>query len=155
MNHGQKIQKLKDFKNEKEFREFLIDLLKKMGFENVMHTHKYGAIELGKDIIAKIKHPFEGEEWYAFVVKVGQIRGGTSEIENVKYQIKQCFEYQYDDLNNGKININRVKVVTNENFTGGAQESLNKSEELKIYSNFSYLDIPEQSLPPIPTIPCQ
>lgn len=137
MKHAHKIQKLKNFRNEKEFREFLIDLLKKLGFENIIHTHKYGKPELGKDIIAKLKHSLEGEEWYAFVVKVGSIGGGTLEIENIKGQIKQSFEYPYDDLNKGKININRVKVVTNEYFTQGAQETLNASRELKIYSNFS------------------
>ncbi|WP_346857999.1 hypothetical protein [uncultured Draconibacterium sp.] len=138
MKHAEKIKKLKEFKNEKEFREFLIDFLKKIGFEDVMHTHKYGAPELGKDIIGKIEHTLEGDEWYAFVVKEGNISGGTNEIETIKNQIKQSFEYPYDDLNNGKININKVKVVTNGNFTNGAQQSLNSSPELKLYNNFSY-----------------
>ena len=51
MNHQQKIDCLQDFKNEAEFRIFLIDLLKRMGYKNVIHTHRYGSPELGKDII--------------------------------------------------------------------------------------------------------
>lgn len=138
MIYSEKIRKLKDFKNEKEFREFLIDLLKKIGFENVLHTHKYGTTELGKDVVARFKHSLEGDEWYAFVIKVGNVTGGTNEIETIKNQIKQSFEYPYDDLNNGKININKVKVVTNGNLTNGAQIALNTSPELKIYNNFNY-----------------
>lgn len=138
MIHSEKLKKLKDFKSEKDFREFLIDFLKKLGFDNVIHTHKYGAPELGKDIIGKIEHALEGDEWYAFVVKEGNISGGTNEIETIKNQIKQSFEYPYDDLNNGKININKVKVVTNGNFTNGAQQSLTSSPELKLYNNYSY-----------------
>ncbi|MFW6281974.1 MAG: NACHT domain-containing protein [bacterium] len=138
MRHNEKIEKLKEFKNENEFREFLIDFLKKKGFKEVQHTHKYGAPELGKDIIAKVEHPVEGTEWYAFVVKIGKISGGTNEIQTIKNQIKQSFEYPYESLNNGEIRINKVKVVTNENFTKGAQKSLNSSQDLKLYNNYSY-----------------
>lgn len=138
MNTGQKLEKLKSFKNEKEFREFLIDFLKKRGFTNVMHTHRYGSPEQGKDIIAKYPHSLEGEDWYAFVVKYGRIGGGTNEIETIKNQIKQSFEYPYEGPNGSKLKINKVKVVTNENFTGGAQSQISGSPELKIYNNFDF-----------------
>jgi len=134
----EQISKLKDFKNEKEFREFLIDFLRKSGFENVIHTHRYGQPEQGKDIIAMFPNSFEGVDWYAFVVKYGRIGGGTNEIETIKNQIKQSFEYPYVGPDGNKLKINKVKVVTNENFTGGAQSQLSSSPELKVYNNFSF-----------------
>lgn len=138
MNHKDKIEKLKEFKNEKEFREFLIDFLKKSGFSDVLHTHRYGSPEQGKDIIAKYPQGIEGFDWYAFVVKKGHIGGGTNEIETIKNQIKQSFEYSYVNIDGNKQKINKVKVVTNENFTVGAQTQLSSSPELKIYNNFSF-----------------
>ncbi|MGI5822134.1 MAG: hypothetical protein ACOX5L_08735, partial [Bacteroidales bacterium] len=138
MTTKDKIDKLKEFKNEQEFREFLIDLFKKKGFTDVMHTHRFGSPEQGKDIVAKYPHSLEGEDWYAFVVKFGRIGGGTNEIETIKNQIKQAFEYPYSGIDGKKLKINKVKVVTNEYFTGGAQLQLSNSPELSKYNNFSF-----------------
>lgn len=138
MKTTEKIEVLKNFKNEKEFREFLIDFLKKRGFTDVFHTHRYGSPELGKDIIAKYPHGLDEYEWYSFVVKKGRIGGGTTEVEEIKGQIKQSFEYPYKGIDGNRLKINKVKVVTNENFTGGAQETISQSPELKIYNNFGF-----------------
>ncbi|RLD41830.1 MAG: hypothetical protein DRI88_12215, partial [Bacteroidetes bacterium] len=138
MTTKEKIEKLKEFKNERHFREFLIDFLKESGFTNVMHTHRYGSPEQGKDIIAKYPHTLEGEDWYAFVVKLGRIGGGTNEIETIKNQIKQAFEYPYSGPDGKRQKINKVKVVTNENFTGGAQDQLSQSPDLQVYNNFKF-----------------
>ena len=138
MTTEKKIEKLKGFSNEREFRNFLIDLLRKIGFTDIIHTHRYGDPEKGKDIIAKYPHPIEGDDWYAFVVKYGRIGGGTVEIETIKGQIKQSFEYPYQGLNGQELKINKVKVVTNENFTNGAQTQITSSPELKVYNNFDF-----------------
>lgn len=138
MTTQDKYDRLKEFQNEAEFRLFLIDFLKKRGFKDVLHTHRYGSPELGKDIIAKFPHGIDEFEWYAFVVKKGRIGGGTVEIETIKGQIKQSFEYPYLGINGERIKINKVKVVTNENFTNGAQDSLANSTELKGISNYSF-----------------
>jgi hypothetical protein len=138
MNHNQKVLKLREFPNEKEFRLFLIDLLKSLGFKNVQHTHSYGEPELGKDIIASINHPLDEQEWHAFVVKKGRVTGGTNEIENIKNQIKQAFEYPYSLSNGQSIKINKVKVVTNEHFTKGAIRAIEKSPALATFSNFDF-----------------
>ncbi|HEU4470774.1 MAG TPA: AAA family ATPase [Flavisolibacter sp.] len=138
MNHQQKIAKLQTFRNEAEFRIFLIDLLRRMGYDNVIHTHRYGSPEYGKDIIACLHHSIDGEEWYAFVVKQGRIQGGTVEIETIKGQIKQAFEYPYLGLKGDKIRVNKVKVVTNENFSAGAQTTISTSTELRMFSNIDY-----------------
>ncbi len=42
MNHSQKIEKLKSLENERDFRSFLMDLLKRIGFKDVKETHQYG-----------------------------------------------------------------------------------------------------------------
>ena len=115
-----------------------MDMIKKIGFTDVQHTHRYGSVELGKDIIGKIEHKIEGSEWYAFVIKLGKIDGGTNNIETVKNQIKQSFEYPYRSINGDKIHINKVKVVTNSTISKGAQESLDRSPELNIYRNYSF-----------------
>ena len=138
MNHRQKIEQLESFNSESEFRYFLMDMIKKIGFTDVQHTHRYGSVELGKDIIGKIEHKIEGSEWYAFVIKLGKIDGGTNNIETVKNQIKQSFEYPYRSINGDKIHINKVKVVTNSTISKGAQESLDRSPELNIYRNYSF-----------------
>lgn len=138
MNNQQKIDHLQEFENEAEFRMFLIDLLKRIGYKGVIHTHRYGSPELGKDIIGFLSHEIDGEEAYAFVVKFGRIGGGTVEIETIKGQIKQAFEYSYDDLNGNRVKIKKVKVITNDNFTAGAQHSISTSPELRMLSNIDF-----------------
>ncbi|MFN0290127.1 NACHT domain-containing protein [Pedobacter helvus] len=138
MTHPDKLKKLKDFENEKDFREFLISLLKKMGFKDVLHTHRYGFPEFGKDIIGKIEHPIEGEEWYSFVVKKGRISGNTDDVENIKNQISQSLEYPYNSINGNSVKISKVKVVTNENFTNGAQNAISSSPQLKSWNGYSF-----------------
>ncbi|PXX30645.1 NACHT domain-containing NTPase [Arenibacter sp. ARW7G5Y1] len=138
MTSTEKNKKLASFNNEKEFREFLIDFLKKSGFHDVLHTHRYGSPEQGKDIIGRIDHPITGNDWFAFVVKKGRISGGTNEIETIKNQILQSFEYPYKGINGEQININKVTVVTNENFTNGAQSQITESPKLKLYNNFTF-----------------
>lgn len=138
MNQKEKIERLDSFQNEKEFREFLIDLLKRIGFTNVYHTHRYGNPEFGKDIIAQKSNDFDGPEWYAFVVKKGRILGGSNEIETIKNQILQSFEYPYEAIDGRDIRINKVKVVTNESFSAGAIRSIRDSSRLKANSNFDF-----------------
>lgn len=135
MTTKEKTDKLTSFKDEKEFREFLIDFLKKSNFKDVIHTHRYGSPEQGKDIIANIEHPVIGKDWFAFVVKKGRISGGTNEIETIKNQVIQSFEYPYKGIDGNKIKVNKVVVVTNENFTGGAQSQISSSDRLRLYSN--------------------
>ena len=139
MEQNEKIEKLKKFKNENEFRLFLIDLLKRAGYENIEHTHKYGAPEFGKDIICSYPHPIDGADWYSFVVKLGRISAGTNEIETIKNQVKQSYEYGYERLDGSKQQISKVRVVTNENFTGGAEKAIRDSTALKVHSNYNFL----------------
>jgi hypothetical protein len=139
VTHAEKIEKLKKFSTkETDFRLFLIDLLKRVGFNNVRHTHRYGEPEFGKDIIGSTEHTLDGNEWYSFVVKVGRILGGTTEIETIKDQIKQSFEYPYEDINGGPLKINKVKVVTNETISGGAIRAISTSSTLNTYSNYEF-----------------
>lgn len=138
MTQLDKLSRLKEFKNESDFRFFLISLLKKIGFKDVLHTHRYGSPELGKDIIARLDHSLEGSEWYSFVVKFGRISGGTVEVETVKGQISQSFEYPYVGIDGKELKISRVKVVTNENFTQGAQQTISTSSKLRLYNNFGF-----------------
>lgn len=138
MNFEKKIEKLKEFKNESAFRLFLLDLLGKMGFKELCETHKYGTPEFGKDIIGAIEHKIEGIEYYAFVVKKGNIQGNSAQIEEIKRQIKQSFEYPYQDIYGNNIKINKVRIITNEKITSGAVQSIQNSPDLKLYNNFYF-----------------
>lgn len=138
MNTSDKLDILKSFESEDAFRKFLIDFLKKRGFKDVIHTHRYGSPEKGKDIIGRYEHPIEGDDWYAFVVKKGRISGATNSIETIINQIKQAFEYPYCGPNGDELRINKVKVVTNENFTGGAQDTLHQSPQLNLFRNYDF-----------------
>lgn len=138
MNHGDKLHHLRELKSEKVVREFLMDLLHRLGFKEVYHTHRYGAPEFGKDIIAKRISEFEGDEWYAFVVKHGKILGGTNEIETIKNQIKQAFEYPYENIDGTNVTINKVKVVTNDSISTGAIKAIRDSDNLRTNANYDF-----------------
>lgn len=138
MNRQAKIEKLKGFKDENEFRLFIMDLLGFISFKKIQHTHRYGRPELGKDIIASLEHPLDDDEWYAFVVKKGRIIGNTDVVENVKNQIKQAFEYPYETIEGKQIKINKVRVLSNENISEGAREAIGKSNNLSTYTNCEF-----------------
>lgn len=133
-----KLKKLRAFDSEKSFRSFLIDLLKKYGFQDVTLTHRWGYPEKGKDIVARYTHPVDGDDWYAFVVKKGRIGGGSTEVEDVKNQIRQAFTFPYLGVDGREVRINKVKVVTNGNITGGAQDALHQSADLTTFNNYDF-----------------
>lgn len=135
-----KRDELEGLKSEDKLRLFLQDLLRKIGFNEVIETHQYGEVEYGKDIIALLQHPVDGHEWHAFVVKLNRISGSASDIEDVKSQIKQCFEYDFQLPNGGSITIDKVKVVSNGHITKGARETLNDSTELKSVGSVGFWD---------------
>jgi hypothetical protein len=137
LSNKEKIDKLENIENEEELRHVIIDLIKRMGFEDVQLTHQYGNPEYGKDIVASYEHKVDGTEWHAFVVKEGRISGSTDDIEYTKGQISQCFEYDLEDVN-GDIEINKVKVVSNGNITNGAKRQLNRSDVCNQVSNVQF-----------------
>ena len=138
MNRQAKMEKLKEFKDENEFRLFIMDLLGFISFKKIQHTHQYGRPELGKDIIASLEHTLDDDEWYAFIVKKGRIIGNTDIIENVKNQIKQAFEYPYETIEGKQIKINKVRVLSNETISKGAREAIGKSNDLSTYTNYEF-----------------
>jgi len=140
MDLQEKRDELEGFEDEEEVRLFLQDLLRKIGFGEVTETHEYGAVEHGKDIIAFLEHQVDGTEWHAFVVKKGRISGSSSNVEDLKSQIKQCFEHDYPLPSGGYIRIDKVKVVSNGNITKGARETLNDSVELKSVGSVEFWD---------------
>jgi len=81
---------LPKFKNEAEFREKWIGpFLQKLGYVLVTHTH--GAGEQGKDFIFADFDRFEHIRYYAVQAKVGSIRAGNIELDNLLNQVKRCF----------------------------------------------------------------
>jgi len=135
IEQSKKIEILSQFKNEAEFRSFLLELLIRMGFNDVKETH--GKNEKGKDIIGKLVHKIEGEEWYSFVVKYGKITGRATSIMEIISQVNESIHLSYTNHNGVIININKVKLITNGSVTDEAKDKLHNHSQLSNKNNFS------------------
>lgn len=129
-----KASKLQGIKKETEIHVLLKDLLPYMGYENVVITHESGNVpEYGKDLIASMPDKIdEINEWIAFAVKKGDITGTSRMNMELKAQVQECFEYPYDSLKFGKVNISKVRIVTNGKVNSGAKQKFFKD---KFYNN--------------------
>lgn len=118
-----KVEALQNIGKEADVHELLFDLLPKMGYDDVTLTHERGSLpENGKDIVAsKFDNEENKKEWYAFVVKKGDVRGTSQGVQEIRAQVIDCFDYSWNSIVKGKnIKINKVKVVINGKYTGGA-----------------------------------
>ncbi|WP_417559078.1 MULTISPECIES: NACHT domain-containing protein [Flavobacteriaceae] len=126
----EKIAKLHSIPREVDIHEILKDLLPYMGYKNVLITHENGNVpEYGKDLIASTHDSIEEiDEWTAFVVKKGDITGASRINSEIKAQVDECFSYPYESLKFGRINISKVKIVTNGKINSGAKQKFYKDE---------------------------
>lgn len=134
MLEKEKIAKLQSVSKETDIHEILKDLLPYMGYENVTITHESGNVpEYGKDLIASLPDRIEEiNEWTAFVVKKGDITGTSRMNIELQAQVQECFDYAYESLKFGKINIAKVRIVTNGKVNSGAKQKFFKDD---FYSN--------------------
>src|SRR5215472_7612313 len=86
---------------EPELRQFLPDLLRAMGFQDVEFYHG-GAGEQGKDIVCWEKDKFGTRTNIAFVIKAKDITGTLSVANEVAGQVRQCFGDPYIDKVTGE-----------------------------------------------------
>jgi len=130
MLEKEKLAKLQDIAQEVEIHEILKDLLPYIGYQNVIVKHEKGNVpEYGKDLIASIPDKIEDvNEWTAFVVKKGDITGASRINSEIKAQVEECFDYPYESLKFGRINISKVKIVTNGKVNSGAKQKFYKDE---------------------------
>lgn len=128
-----KLQKLKDISKETEIHTLLYELLQQMRYKDVQITHENGNVpEYGKDLIAARYDEIEDiYEWTAFVVKKGDLTGTSQTNSEIKAQVEECFDYHFDSLKHGRINISKVKIVTNGKINSGALQKFNKDEFYK------------------------
>lgn len=128
-----KLQKLKDISKETEIHTLLYELLNEMKYEDVQITHENGNVpEYGKDLIASRHDNIEDvSEWTAFVVKKGDLTGTSQTNSEIKAQVEECFDYHFDSLKYGRINISKVKIVTNGKINSGALQKFNRDEFYK------------------------
>lgn len=128
-----KLQKLKEISKETDIHTLLYDLLKQMKFIDVEITHENGNVpEYGKDLIAARYDEIEDVyEWTAFVVKKGDLTGTSLTNSEIKAQVEECFGYHFDSLKHGRINISKVKIVTNGKINSGALQKFNRDEFYK------------------------
>lgn len=128
-----KIQKLKEIPKETEIHTLLYELLSEMKYKDVQITHENGNVpEYGKDLIASRYDEIEDvDEWTAFVVKKGDLTGTSITNIEIKAQVQECFSYCFDSLKYGRINISKVKIVTNGKINSGALQKFNRDEFYK------------------------
>lgn len=133
MERNSKVELLQGIKKETDIHELLMELLPKMGYDDVSLTHERGNIpENGKDVVAsKFDSEENKKEWYAFVVKKGNIVGTSVGIKEVEAQVADCFSYSWNHIVKGTgIKISKVKIVTNGKFTSGATTKINVNSTL-------------------------
>ncbi|WP_158963220.1 NACHT domain-containing protein [Myroides fluvii] len=128
-----KLQKLKEIPKETDIHTLLYELLNEMKYKNVLITHENGNVpEYGKDLIASRYDDIEDKfEWTAFVVKKGDLTGSSQTNMEIKAQVQECFDYHFDSLKHDRINISKVKIVTNGKINSGALQKFNKDEFYK------------------------
>lgn len=128
-----KQDKLKNISKETEIHILLRELLKEMKYNDVEITHEKGNVpEYGKDLIASRYDEIEDKyEWTAFVVKKGDLTGTSSMNMDIKSQIQEYFEYPYESLKKGRIDIPKVKVVINGKIREGAKSKFLKDDFYK------------------------
>lgn len=133
-NRAEKIEQIKKLTPETAIHSLLEELLHEMGLTDVYITHERGGkSEDGKDLICSYTNQVDGtKEWWAFVVKKGAIQGNSSVIQEIIAQTNECFSYIYENVVRGlRININKVKIVTNDHFSNEAERKIRTSSNLQ------------------------
>ena len=141
-NKIEKLEYLHSLKKEVDIHSLLEELLPEMGFKDVKVTHEKGnKPEFGKDLVCSlIDNIEEKKDWIAFVVKKGTVSGSAGVVREIEDQVFECFKYPYKSLEQTqKIPINKVKVVTNEHFSGGAKDKIFDSNN-KDRANIDFWD---------------
>lgn len=132
-NKEEKIIQIKSLTPETAIHSLLEELLVEMGLEQVTITHERGGkSEDGKDLICSYTNPIDGtQEWWAFVVKKGPIKGNSAIIQDIIAQVNECFTYPYENVIKGiRVYINKVKIVTNDHFSNEAERKIRLASNL-------------------------
>lgn len=133
-NKAEKIEQIKKLTPETAIHSLLEELLNEMGLSDIYITHERGGkSEDGKDLICSYTNLVDGtKEWWAFVVKKGTIQGNSSVIQEIIAQANECFGFIYENVIRGlRININKVKIVTNDHFSNEAERKIRASINLQ------------------------
>ncbi len=127
MERQEKYDRIQNIEKETDLHEILLELLPKMGYQDVTLTHERGNNpELGKDIVCSLFDIVENKkEWTAFVIKKGDVRGTSIGTQEIKAQIDECFTFAWNSISKGKNNmISKVKVVTSGKYNTGATQKI-------------------------------
>ncbi len=121
-------EKLNSIKKESEYQDLLAQILKDLGFIDVIiNCGRRGHKEYGKDIVFSHRNKFGHLEWSAIVVKKGKIQQKESEsihkyIEKIIDQGSLALDIEYEDEKGVEFPITRVFVATNEEITDPAKK---------------------------------
>ena len=122
MDRKEKLNMLQVLDEETLTKRFLILLYSEgMGCKNIQYTH--GVMESGRDIIYSIEDEY-GDPVYTGV-QVKRTKITTRSVDNVFRQITEAFGESFTDLSDGKKkDLDRIVLITSNNFTEGAKKSL-------------------------------
>lgn len=116
-------------RTEVEFmKEVLTPLFESMGFDKISFNH--GANEYGKDYIFSKRNEFKNIEYYACVVKRGDIQNSgkaKNTLEEVERQVGQCFRNQIELLGGPRILPSKVIIVCSGRISHGAKQQIKDS----------------------------
>lgn len=148
MTKKEKQEKIINIEKETDLHEILMDLLPKMGYQDVTLTHERGNNpEMGKDIVASRIDTIENKkEWTAFVIKKGDVRGTSGGTKEINAQIEECFDFPWHSISKGKDNkISKVKVVTSGIYKTGAvikilQDTFYSNPNISLWSCVELVD---------------
>lgn len=133
---------LKGYSNKKEsifIKEVLIPLFEKMKYEVIDNQ---GPNELGKDLLLKKINDFQELEYFAVVVKKGDIANTSrakkvNTLEEVKRQVDQSLKISLDRFDHKGKFPNKVIVVCSGNISNSAKEEIQSNIDLQ-RSNISF-----------------
>ena len=122
------IEKLNSIEKESEYQDLLAQILKDLGFIDVIiNCGRRGHKEYGKDIVFSHRNKFGHLEWSAIVVKKGKIQQKGREsihkyVQEIIDQGSLALEIEYEDEKGIEFPITRVFVATNEEITDPAKK---------------------------------
>ena len=124
MEKKEKLRMLQNLDEKKLTEKILIPLFSEgMGCKDVQYTH--GVLEFGKDIIYCTKDEFGNPVYTGVQVKKTKIT--TSSIDKIFRQINEAFGEPFRDSSGKKKDLDKVVLITSNEFTEGAKESLWRS----------------------------
>ncbi len=143
MKSQDKLEILRNLKEDRLIDEVIVPLLEKMGFKNITKTHRQS--EKGIDLVFYRQTEFGDIEYTGIQVKTEKIHGSAGKSGNateILTQAQQAFCHSFCDIRDGKQkNIDKFIVMTSDDIIPSAQESIeDQLKRLGYYKSIRFFD---------------